>query len=651
MSMNRSGTDRGSRGSGAEEWARPIDVACTSRTRPSPRSSYAVIVGALLTALLACAPCQAAEMHDEHSEPIRFHGHVMMRNGSPAVGAVVVSAHGGMGVSHQDGSFEIDVVLPADIEEIPFTAVATIGGVTLSAQWMQHRADVSVDSKHRLVAFQGSTDCASEWLPLFGQRPGLDGANVRALAIFDDGTGPALFAGGDFTVAGGVLASYIAKWDGERWSTLGTGMSAPVRSLVVFDDGSGNGPALYAGGFFATAGGVTVNNIARWNGAAWSSLGTGVSPQSSGVFALAVYDDGTGGGPALFAGGQFSAAGGVAVGRIAKWNGSVWSKLTTGVGLASQFATVHALLPVDEGSAITPGLYVAGAFTLAGGAPAANIARWGDGAWTPLGAGTDSGISSIALYDDGSGRGPRIVVGGGFMNAGASPALRIAQWDGTSWSPLGIGMDSSVNSLCVHDEGNGRNPVLVAGGGFVLAGGVSATRIAQWNGVSWAPLGPGLDTLGNTFVYALVSGNIGPDGPSLFAGGAFTYADTLALNRIGRWNGTAWSELGESLKDHVHALAVFDDGDGPALYVAGAFESAAGIPLGRIARWTGHEWSSVGGGVSGGLGLNSIEALEVYDDGTGRRSSPAETSWPRAECLRIESPSGTARPGRRSVQE
>src|SRR6202008_901287 len=39
-----------------------------------------------------------------------------------------------------------------------------------------------------------------------------------------------------------------------------------VSTLAVFDDGLGGGPDLYAGGAFASAGGVSVNYIARWRG-------------------------------------------------------------------------------------------------------------------------------------------------------------------------------------------------------------------------------------------------------------------------------------------------------------------------------------------------------------------------------------------------
>ncbi len=59
------------------------------------------------------------------------------------------------------------------------------------------------------------------------------------------------------------------------------------------------------------AGGLPVNRVARWDGTSWSALGTGLGyfPSSLGVF-----DDG--GGNALFATGDFSDAGGVSVNRV-----------------------------------------------------------------------------------------------------------------------------------------------------------------------------------------------------------------------------------------------------------------------------------------------------------------------------------------------
>jgi hypothetical protein len=117
------------------------------------------------------------------------------------------------------------------------------------------------------------------------------------VTVWDDGTGLALYAGGDFTMAGGVPADGIAKWDGMQWSALGSGMrNGSVRTLTVFDDGTG--PALYASGEFITPGGLPASCIAKWDGSQWSALGSGLGSEGR---ALMVFDDGSG--PALFVGG------------------------------------------------------------------------------------------------------------------------------------------------------------------------------------------------------------------------------------------------------------------------------------------------------------------------------------------------------------
>jgi hypothetical protein len=135
---------------------------------------------------------------------------------------------------------------------------------------------------------------------------------VQSRAVYDDGVGSALYAGGTFTGAGGVPASRIAKWDGSSWSALGSGTSQEVRALTVHDDGGG--AALFAGGIFFTAGGMTVNRIAKWDGASWSALGSGIVGS---VEALAVYDGG--GSSALYAGGEFTSAPDSGDSCLAKW--------------------------------------------------------------------------------------------------------------------------------------------------------------------------------------------------------------------------------------------------------------------------------------------------------------------------------------------
>ncbi|MFN8820975.1 MAG: hypothetical protein ACK5ZA_04480 [Betaproteobacteria bacterium] len=148
------------------------------------------------------------------------------------------------------------------------------------------------------------------------------GANdgIAALAALPNGD---LVAGGRFTSIGGVACNRIARWNGTAWSPLGLGTNADVQALTVLANGD-----LLAGGAFTTADGVTVNGIARWNGTAWQALGTGVDPLvplGSSVQAIAVLGNGD-----IVIAGSFQTIGGVTVNNIARWNGGAWSTVGTG---------------------------------------------------------------------------------------------------------------------------------------------------------------------------------------------------------------------------------------------------------------------------------------------------------------------------------
>ncbi len=156
------------------------------------------------------------------------------------------------------------------------------------------------------AAAPASAQCTEQWLPGEG-RPGLSGP-VFAAAVFDDGTGPALYVGGDFNFAGEVVANNIARWDGKSWSPLGSGTNSRVSALTVY-----NGE-LIAGGEFTAAGGTVVNHIARWDGTTWSPLGSGMNER---VYALTEYNG------ELIAGGSFTTAGGNVSAYWARWGPDV----------------------------------------------------------------------------------------------------------------------------------------------------------------------------------------------------------------------------------------------------------------------------------------------------------------------------------------
>ena len=74
---------------------------------------------------------------------------------------------------------------------------------------------------------------------------------MYCLRAYDDGSGPALYAGGSFESIAGSPASRMAKWDGTGWSPIGApidGTSNSIYALTVADDGAG--VRLFVGGEF-----------------------------------------------------------------------------------------------------------------------------------------------------------------------------------------------------------------------------------------------------------------------------------------------------------------------------------------------------------------------------------------------------------------
>lgn len=470
-------------------------------------------------------------------------------------------------------------------------------------RWLSRCAPVVALLVPAMTASPQAVTCQRDWVPTFGASSGTDG-EVYCMQGFDDGSGMALYVGGSFASAGGVPAHRIARWDGTEWSGISTGMGSTwplvtyVQALAVFDDG--NGEALYVAGAFASVSGVTSNSIARWDGTNWTSLSTGLTSGNfyAPVDALAVFDDGTG--PALYAAGGFVTAGGVTAKGLAKWNGSSWSAV--GGGLGGTNPSARALAVYDDGSG--PALCVAGFFTSAGGVPVNGIAKWDGANWTALGSGfggTSPYVTALEVYD--SGGGAELYAGGEFNSAGGVWAHDIARWNGTNWSPLTSGVDQRVQALEVFDDGTGAK--LYAGGSFIIAGGLSASRIASWDGSNWAALS------GMSYGFDALTVFDDGNGPMLYAGGDFPIAGGIPAENIARWNGSAWSALGSGLSDSVQALAVFEDAGGPALIAGGKFTTIDGQTHDHIARWRGGKWSSLGLGTD-----NWVETMLVYDDGT-----------------------------------
>ncbi|GAB3857174.1 hypothetical protein GCM10028822_30450 [Hymenobacter terrigena] len=433
-----------------------------------------------------------------------------------------------------------------------------------------------------------------------GSRP-VNGVNrvykvrVLALAVAPNGD---VYVGGNFTQAGGLAASRIARWNGTAWSALGTGLNSTVSSLAV----AGNGD-VYAGGSFTQAGGVPANCVAKWNGTTWSALGAGAAYGIPNITALAIAPNGD-----VYTGASGYNGGGAA--RVAKWNGTTWSPVGTGMGTGNVLAM--AVSPNGD-------VYVGGQFSQAGGVPATNVAKWNGTAWSALGTGLNSTVSSLAVAGGGE-----VYAVGNFTQAGGLPADCVAKWNGTTWSPLSNGVRGLTTGVYAYVElmacAVAANGDVYAGGNFLQAGSTGANNVAKWNGTAWNSLGTAVGNGLNDVVSAVaVAGN-----GDVYVGGNFTQAGNVVANHIARWNGTAWSSLGTGAANGVtlnpafspyynvvNAIAVAGNGD---VYVGGTFTQAGGATASYVAKWNGIAWSSLGTGTANGVD-NKVNALAIASNG------------------------------------
>jgi hypothetical protein len=270
----------------------------------------------------------------------------------------------------------------------------------------------------------------------------IPGTGVRALAVAPDGVYVGGSGGGAYNcnpndpVLHGcpVTMNYILRWN-DGWTTVGDGVGCTscsnargVNALAV------SGTDVYVGGEFdfaynSSAISVTVNDIAKWNSATgWTALISGTNIGVTGVvWAMAVS------GSDVYAGGAINNAGGITVTNIARWNGSRWWPLGSSVNGA-----VWAL--ATSGNDVYVGYYGYKVFNANSSTVIANgIAKWNrlTNAWSPLGTGLNfPGVYAIGIGLDG------VYIGGyGFTTAGGKPAGSIGLWHPSTGSIAGRVLD------------------------------------------------------------------------------------------------------------------------------------------------------------------------------------------------------------------
>ncbi|MEZ6038359.1 MAG: hypothetical protein R3F29_12825 [Planctomycetota bacterium] len=319
-----------------------------------------------------------------------------------------------------------------------------------------------------LLATALAAQCADAWQP--------GGTWDAAPSLFATTADGDLIAAGEFTIAGGVPCTRIARRVDGQWTPLGAGMSLPITSLATLPDGD----------VIAISGG----EVQRWDGNTWTTLPLPpTTTQSIWVERCTVTTEGE-----LYAGGGYWDAFNFYGVFFVHWTGSGWEWMPSPSSIFYQ-RVVGALCATSDGDLYT-------VTETLNSPPVKQLFRWDSSAWqyqavwpgippadmkiapAPSGGVLVSGngfvhwdgvtatplgplpVNCFAALPDGD-----IVAGGSFT----SPSPGIARWDGTQWTAMGGGLDSAATAVAFDPEGG-----VIASGPFTTAGGQPSPLVARY---------------------------------------------------------------------------------------------------------------------------------------------------------------------------
>jgi hypothetical protein len=376
-------------------------------------------------------------------------------------------------------------------------------------------------------------------------------------------------------VIGAVVALASAAGPG-GWDHLGDHGTPGSKSLNLVANALEVTPGgLYVGGKFTDAGGIAnADRIAKWNGSAWSAVSSSTEQIANGeVFAIAVS------GGKIYAGGVFTNAGNSGADNLAVWDGASWEPFCIVPG--ETIGNVRALQVVG------PTLYVGGDFQDGAGIATADYLLACD-----LASGTPSPttvnpahpfsgpVKALTATSDGT-----LYAGGRFLNLENIPAADNVAYlpQGGTWHAMGSGgggptcgcsLDAYVRGLTA----NGTD-VFVGTEATNVDGIPQADYVVKWDGSAWSAMGSNSGGANGWFPVATNIHDLVSDGSNVFATGTFQDANgDVRADNIAWFDGTAWHPVGSNGAGNGpwvgegSALALVDR----QLYAAGNFTSAGG---------------------------------------------------------------------------
>ena len=429
-----------------------------------------------------------------------------------------------------------------------------------------------------------------------------------------------------------VVALLAWGSDGEAstnpWSALGAPapsagacgakQTSGVQSMGGVNDVLIVGTDIYVAGCFTDWAGIAeADYVAKWNGSAWSALGSngaGDGALNKVVYALASYKG------SIVAAGEFTDAGGVgAADMVASFSSGTWSALPTTGSASPQNGPsdyASALFVDDMGTGPTTDdlLYVGGAFYygISNGTPGfqiantVNAATWDGTTW--------AAVDDSNPYDDYPNQTKKVVPqaivksGSAIYFGGATyessftctstcqaqrPAAMLTRLSGGTWDTA-PSWSAAYSSYAMSGTGWGVFALgvigtdVVVGGNFLNGAGVDAADyLAQFDttGSTWGAFHAWTQSGGSG---AVVS-DLAVSGSDVYVFGGFPSSSSGSA-------GVGWWSAGESLWRSLGAAPVGSDPvsiayagavSGSTVYVGGGFSDAAGLSAAdRIARFT-----------------------------------------------------------------
>jgi trimeric autotransporter adhesin len=415
--------------------------------------------------------------------------------------------------------------------------------------------------------------CGGQWMPSANTlAPGVSGS---INAMIQRRNGEVVVAGNLGGVGLGGSFERVAAWNGSAWRSLGplpqalsTGTPRTIIELA-------NGDLLMSISEFTNG---DNSHVLRWNGATWSQVGEAFGrgrfdPFNTFVRALAELPNGD-----LVAAGGFTTVGTAAINRVARWDGTSWKPMGSGLttSVSSPSIEARSLAVRTNGD-----LIVAGTFASAGGTPAAGVARWDGAAWSAFDAGLLGRVRTNVIP------GPN----DGLFLASPPEAFgftsTVFRWNGSAWVGINGAFDDNRTRLAIASNGD-----------LLWTTGISEPRLFRWNGTEITrtnvPIGnpPPSTGLSLSSVAPLADGTV-------MVAGAFGTINGVPAGSMALLNGSSWRAISQGFRGSISLMAR----QGRDVVVAGGFTSAPNAAARTLARWNGAQWLPLGAGVDGSVTL------------------------------------------------